>query len=90
MQCRESCPSDCESCGAEKIDELKQKLQDYKNTVEDLEEEEAKEVVRSDLMQYLTSANEEMTKLLTDKANSENGTLEACEMEKLEVLESIK
>lgn len=89
-QCRAKCPSDCESCGSEKIEELKLKLQEYKAIIEDLEEEDAKENIRSDLMQFLTASNEEMTALLTQKAESEDGTLEQCDTEKLEVLEHIK
>ncbi len=42
MQCREACPADCESCGAEKINELNNKLLEYKSILEDLDEEEAK------------------------------------------------
>jgi len=33
QQCRKNCPSDCESCGAAKIDELLQKLQDFNATL---------------------------------------------------------
>ncbi len=46
--------------------------------------------IRNDLMQFLTASNTEMTELLTAKAESVNGTLEECDMEKLEVLEAIK
>jgi len=88
QQCRKACPSDCESCGAKKIEELQQKLTEYKGNVEELEEDEAKESVRNDLMQYLAGANSEMTDLLTDKAN--NGNLTKCDAEKLDVLEKIK
>ncbi len=35
-----------------------------------------------------TAANQEMTELLTDKAN--NGNLTECDAEKLEVLEKVK
>ena len=41
-------------------------------------------------MQYLTKANTEMTDLLKQKAESEDGTLEDCEAEKLEVLIAVK
>ena len=89
-QCREKCPSECDSCGSEKIEELKLKLQEYKSIVEDLEEEDSKENVRGDLMTYLANANKEMTELLTQKAESEEGELPICEAEKLKVLEAIK
>ena len=36
QQCRKACPSDCESCGAKKIEELQQKLTEYKGNVEEL------------------------------------------------------
>ena len=56
-----------------------------------MEDEEAKENIRNDLMQYLTKANTEMTDLLKQKAESEDGaTLEACGTEELEVLEAVK
>ena len=56
-----------------------------------MEEEEAKENVRSDLMTYLTKANKDMTDLLKQMAESEDGnTLEDCEREQLEVLEKVK
>ena len=46
-------PGECESCGAEKINEVSDKLKDYKLQLEDLEEEEAKEAIRTDLMAFL-------------------------------------
>jgi len=90
-QCQQDCPSECDSCGSAKIEELKIKLQEYKSIIEDLEEEEAKENIRNDLLQYLTKANTDMTDLLKQKAESEDGaTLEVCGLEQLEVLESVK
>ena len=38
QQCRKACPSDCESCGAKKIEELQLKLTEYKANVDDLRE----------------------------------------------------
>lgn len=52
-QCQEKCPGECDSCGAEKIDEVAEKLKDYKANLEDLEAEDAKETIRADLMQFL-------------------------------------
>merc|ERR1740129_796455 len=90
-QCKQDCPSECDSCGSAMIEELKLKLQEHKSIIEDLEDEEAKENIRNDLMQYLTKANTEMTDLLKQKAESEDGaTLEGCEAEKLEVLIAVK
>jgi len=90
-QCKQDCPSECDSCGSAKIEELKLKLQEHKSIIEDLEDEEAKENIRNDLMQYLTKANTEMTDLLKQKAESEDGaTLEDCGTEELEVLKAVK
>merc|ERR1712172_396108 len=90
-QCKQDCPSECDSCGSAKIEDLKLKLQEHKSIIEDLEDEEAKENIRNDLMQYLTKANTEMTDLLRQKAESEDGaTLEDCGREELEVLDAVK
>jgi len=90
-QCRAECPGECDSCGSAMIEELKAKLQEHKSIIEDLEEAEAKDSIRNDLMTYLTKANKEMTELLKEKAESEDGnTLEDCAREKLEVLEKVK
>jgi len=90
-QCRQECPGECNSCGSTMIEELKLKLQEHKSIIEDLEEDEAKESIRNDLMSYLTKANKEMTDLLKQKAESEDGnTLEVCEREQLQVLEKVK
>ena len=35
--CQQNCPGECDSCGAEKIDEVADKLRDYKASLEDLE-----------------------------------------------------
>jgi len=90
-KCAETCPQGpCDSCGAEKIDEVVDKLTDYNISLTTLDEEDAKESIRSDLISYLTQLNGEMTTLLTTKINSENGTLEKCDAENLEVINSIK
>lgn len=51
--CQKNCPGECDSCGAEKIDEVSEKLSDYKESIEELDEEEAKDTIRSDLMAFL-------------------------------------
>ncbi len=51
--CKQSCPGQCDSCGAEKIDEVSDKLKDYLANLEDLEEQEALESIRTDVMNYL-------------------------------------
>ena len=58
-------------------------LKEHKSIIEDLEDAEAKDSIRNDLMTYLTKANKEMTELLKEKAESEDGnTLGDCEREK--------
>jgi hypothetical protein len=52
-QCQQKCPGECESCGATKIDEIAEKIKDYKATIEAQEEDEAKDNVRADLMGFL-------------------------------------
>lgn len=86
--CQQRCPGECDSCGAERIDEVADKLADYKANLEDLSEEEAKESIRGDLMQYLTQTNADMTDLLREKA--ENDKLDECGMEKLDVINKVK
>eukprot|EP00095_Tigriopus_kingsejongensis_P007137 maker-scaffold687_size111633-snap-gene-0.26 protein:Tk07137 transcript:maker-scaffold687_size111633-snap-gene-0.26-mRNA-1 annotation:"pollen specific glycine-rich protein grp16" len=86
--CQQRCPGECDSCGAERIDQVAEKLADYKANLEDLAEEEAKDGIRSDLMQYLTQTNSDMTDLLREKA--QNGELDECGSETLEVIDKIK
>ncbi|TRY76845.1 hypothetical protein TCAL_06875 [Tigriopus californicus] len=86
--CQQRCPGECDSCGAERIDEVADKLADYKANLEDLSEDEAKESIRGDLMQYLTQTNADMTDLLREKA--ENDELDECGMEKLDVINKVK
>lgn len=88
--CQKSCPSQCDSCGAEKILELESKLEDYKLTLEADAEEDAKDQIRGDLMNYLTSTSQEMTELLKEKAEAEEGVLEECAQQKLDVITKIK
>ena len=80
----------CESCGARRINDVIDKLGDYNISLNTLEEEDAKDNIRSDLITYLTQLNTEMTTLLTAKIESENGTLEQCDKETLEVINKIK
>lgn len=86
--CQQNCPGECDSCGAAKIDEVAEKLFEYRATIEGLAEEEAKESIRSDLMGFLTQTNTEMTELLKEKA--ETGELDECGTEQLEVIDKIK
>jgi len=90
QQVRKTCIHACDACGAEKIDEVLDKLQDYNISLITREEEDAKETIRSDLISYLTQLNTEMTNLLTTKIESEEGELEKCDAETLEVINSAK
>ena len=47
------CPGECDSCGAKKLDEITEKLADYQEQVSNLEEDDAKESIRRDLMGVL-------------------------------------
>ena len=87
-ECQAACPGECDSCGAEKIDEVSEKLKDYKDNLEDLDEIDAKDTIRANLMTYLTEMNTEMTDLLKQKA--EEGELDKCGSEQLEVIDKIK
>jgi len=90
QDCKRTCTTECEACGAVKIDEALDKLGDYNVSLYSLEEQDAKESIRSDLIQYLTQLNGEMTQLLTTKIESETGTLDQCDRETLEVIGSVK
>jgi len=57
----------CKSCGADKITEIIDKLDEYNATLGSYEEEDARAQIRTDLITYLNSLNEEMTKLLTEQ-----------------------
>jgi len=90
QQVRKTCISACDACGAEKIDEVLDKLQDYNISLLTREEDDAKETIRADLISYLTQINTEMTSLLTTKIESESGELDQCDRETLEVINSAK
>ena len=53
QQCRRTCITECEACGADKIDEVLDKLGDYNVSLLTLDEEDAKDTIRSDLIAYL-------------------------------------
>jgi len=87
-KCQQNCPGECKSCGAQKIKDVSDKLKDYALQLEDLDEEEAKETIRTDLMTFLTQTNTDMTDLLKMKA--QDGELDDCGNEELEVINKIK
>ena len=61
---------------------------DFKLEIDTSGEQEAMEKVRKDLMTFITDSNEEFNQLLRDKA--EQGMLEECKNETLQVLSTIK
>jgi hypothetical protein len=92
-ECAKTCGTDaCDACGAKAIDEVRDRLSNYNISIISIEDEDdAKESIRSDLITYLTQLNEDMTGLLTTKIESEDGnTLEECDRQTLEVINSIK
>ena len=80
----------CESCAADVLFEAVDKMEDLNATLarEDSEEEEKMENVRSEMIKYITDVNAKSREILITKAN--DGKLEKCEEEKLEVYGQIK
>merc|ERR1712179_191311 len=95
--CKESCPigaGPCDSCGADLIDEIVNKLKDWEAIVSEGEEgdEGKRDDVRDEPLTYLNTLDSMMTKLLNNKiSNSTEGEEERkCEKEKLEVISNSK
>merc|ERR1712110_46099 len=81
----------CDSCGAEKVDEMRDKMREYKSYLDSQrEEDDKKESIRDDLINYINKINEEARKILTDKVNSDTGVLADCEREQKEVIDECK
>lgn len=92
-QCIRDCPTSgvCTSCGTEMIDKIMEKLNDYEITLEDLDEEDAKDTIRTDVMAFLGEINTQMTELLRKKAELPDGeTLEECDIQTLEIIKKAK
>jgi len=92
-QCIRACPGGktCSSCGTEMIDKIMEKLNDYEITLEDLDEEAAKDEIRSNVMTFLGEINTQMTELLQKKAKLADGeTLEECDIQTLEIINKAK
>jgi len=82
---------ECDSCGADKVDEMRDKMREYKSYLDSQrEEDEKKESIRDDLINYINKINDEARKILTDKVNSDDGTVPECEKEKKEVIDKCK
>merc|ERR1711936_1392821 len=79
----------CESCGADKVDEMRAKMTDYTaNLNSQKEDEDKKEYIREDLINYINKLNQDSRKLLTKKVT--DGELDKCEKEELKVIEDCK
>merc|ERR1712045_500009 len=79
----------CESCGADKLDEMREKMREYTaNLNSQREDEDKKEFIREDLINYINKLNQDSRKLLTKKVT--DGELEKCDKEELKVIEDCK
>ena len=79
----------CESCGATKVDEMREKMREYTaNLNSQREDEDKKEFIREDLITYINKLNQDSRKLVTKKVT--DGPLEKCEEEELKVIEDCK
>lgn len=95
-QCKENCPGspECNSCGANLIDEIVTKLKDWKNILESGDEgdESKKDDIRDEALTYLNTLDTQMTRLLNNKIGNttEGEDARKCEKEKLEVITNSK
>lgn len=96
-QCKENCPTGagpCDSCGADLIDEIVNKLKDWELIMSEGDEadEGKRDDVRDEALTFLNTLDSMMTKLLNNKiSNTTEGEEERkCEKEKLEVISNSK
>merc|ERR1712130_391632 len=79
----------CESCGADKVDEMREKMREYSANLESQrEDEDKKEFIREDLITYINRLNGRSSALLREKVNK--GELGECEQEELKVIDDCK
>merc|ERR1711936_1343211 len=79
----------CESCGADKVDEMREKMREYSaNLDSQREDEDKKEFIREDLITYINRLNGRSSALLREKVNK--GELGECEQEELKVIDDCK
>jgi len=82
---------ECDSCGATKVDEMRDKMRQYKSNLDSQREEEDKKVfIREDLINFINKINGEARGLLKEKVNSDTGVLAKCEQEQLKVIDDCK
>lgn len=89
-ECKAGCGEvGCNSCGAEVLTDMIEKLKYYKDVYNRTEEEPAdlNEEVRRDLMKYIESTNDESTEILLEKIE---GNLTPCDQQKLDVYNKTK
>jgi len=91
-ECKEGCgEAGCNSCGAEVLTEMIDKLKYYKEIYNRTEEEptDLNEEVRRDLMKYIESTSEESNEILLEKIEG-MGDLSPCDQQKLDVYNKTK
>merc|ERR1712109_109806 len=68
-----------------------EKIRQYKNNLNSQrEEEDKKDFIREDLINFINKINEESRTLLKKKVNSETGELDECDQEKMKVIKDCK
>jgi len=88
--CKSSCgPEGCDSCGAEVLYEMLDKMDYYEQIYNNTEAEPAdlNDEVRRDLMKFISSNSEESTNILKKKIE---GELDDCDQEKADVFNKTK
>lgn len=86
------CSPRCDSCGADQIDEILDKLQTWSALLEGDGDESRKEDIRDEALSFLNKLDGDMTKLLNDKINAvaTEEKEKQCEEDKLKVLKKSK
>jgi hypothetical protein len=90
-QCNAGCGGgDCKSCAKKILDEAIEKMIEYKErlTAEGEEEVEKKEFMRGDMISLINKNNDASRSIVTAKIN--DGELEQCQKDELEVYTRIK
>ena len=88
------CPNDCTHCGAQVFSEAKDKMDFFKDLISprdgnEVDEENVKESIRSDLIKYITDTQNDGRAILTKKAQDPEAITD-CEQEKLDAYKMLK
>merc|ERR1712051_150520 len=73
-----------------KVDEMRDKMRQYKSNLDSQREEDKKVFIREDLINFINKINGEARALLKEKVNSDTGVLAKCEQEQLKVIDDCK